>query len=109
MHLVDQAKLDAAIAGHEGVPPDRKGVLVATVRACRPEKHRELHQCFTEGLTPEEFAFYRAIVVIPPDDEATAAPAAPTTPPAPAPDAAATAVSEGAHAAEAHATRSRGE
>lgn len=105
MELVAQDKLDAAIAKeHAGVSRDRKIELVHHLRACPAGKRAELHKILSEGLAPEELAFYNEIVVPPPPDDAAAAPAAQPSAPAPAPDAAATAVSEGARAAESRAT-----
>jgi|ERR1051326_4244604 hypothetical protein len=103
LHLVSQDKLEIALASQYGdLSPERKQVLLLHVRNCKPERQAALHQNFSEGLTPDELAFYKAIVVITPDPIPKAV--AQDGAPAPTPEAAATKVTEGARAAESHAT-----
>ena len=63
MQLKSQQQIDVAIDKHrDKVSPDRAKILVATIGATRPEKRDELDAIFSEGLNPEELAFYHDIV-----------------------------------------------
>lgn len=106
MQLVDQAKLDAAMAkAHPGLSQERKEALVAHIRGCREDQRAATHQILSVHLPAEELAFYNDIVIPPPDDSAAAAPAAQPDAPAPAPEAGAIAETEGASSAKSTATR----